>query len=190
MGLINLLALVVVFVGLSWWFRKQAKRDDDSPRRRWARIAQRRAPVRAAGSRPSAAEDLLDHLDAQLRTMSSERHRIGLLIERAQQLRRDVVRSDLPTSHIARLDRQIDELYDRGRQLDGLIGRYQRHRDELSLLARTSAFEADLADLQDAQPTDLDTLTQTTDDLDQEARRLLDVAEAEAELTEMLRAGG
>jgi len=190
LGLSELLFLALVFVVFWALSARAGGRQADSANRRWARVAQRRAPVASRRERrESAADELLDHVDGQLAALLSERHRVGLLIGRGEQLRRRLLGSEQHRERVAGLDQQIELLWRKARHLDGLVGRYQRHRDELALLAETAEFGRLVADYEAESRLGRDVagLSEPTDDLDEEATRLLDVVEAEEELTAMLR---
>ncbi|MBI5833235.1 MAG: hypothetical protein HZB16_13140 [Armatimonadetes bacterium] len=188
MGLIVVLALlaggVLVLVALL-----TGGAPGSAANRRWARVAQRRAPVAPRSRRDSASSELLDHVDRQLSALLSERHRVGLLLGRGEQLRRRLLGSEQFRSRLESLDQQIELLWRKARHLDGLVGRYQRHRDELALLAETAEFGRMVADYEAESSVDARWagLSEPTDELDEEATRLLDVVEAEDELTAMLR---
>ena len=193
MGVLELLVLLIVGLGVAVVLRAlgSGPARDDSPNRRWARVAQRRAPVERRPRRDPASAALLNHVDRQLAALGSERHRVGLLITRGEQLRRRLLGSDQFVPQIETLDRQIELLWRKARHLDGLVGRYQRHRDELALLTEAAEFGRMVADYEaeSSLNTTFAGLSEPTDELDEEATRLLDVVEAEQELDALLRAG-
>lgn len=193
MSVLGLLIMLIMGLGVAFVLRvlSSGAARDDSPNRRWARVAQRRAPVERRPRRDPARADLLDHVDRQLAVLGSERHRVGLLITRGEQLRRRLVGSAQFAQQVQTIDRQVELLWGKARHLDGLVGRYQRHRDELALLSEAAEFGRMVADYEaeSSLNTTYAGLSEPTDELDQEATRLLDVVEAEQELDAMLRGG-
>lgn len=161
----------------------------DDPRRRWARVAQRRAPARRV--RQSPAGDLLEHIDRQVTLLLTERHRIQLLIQDGQRLRGKMQRSANHRARVPQLDRVVEHLRRRAGELDRLIARYYQQRDDLAVVVDSEDFGEKLAALDDrlAGRARADMEAVDTSSLDEECERLLDIAEAERELDVMLRAG-
>jgi TolA-binding protein len=182
-----ILLLLLVVGGLAALGRWASSTRADSPSRRWARVAQRRAPV---GARPvTAVEELVEHIEAQLDVLHTERQRLANVQRKGWKLRHRMLLSAQHRPQVPVLERQLEALEQRAHRLDGLIAKYQQHRDDVVLLREREQFSREVADIEaDQAASPLGQVELTTDELDDEAERLLAVAEAEAELDEMLRA--
>ena len=109
---------------------------------------------------------------------------------------RGAARPDLERLHdrVGEVDRQLELLDAKTRQLDGLVARYQRRREEMELVTESQEFNRMVEDWQDHSvvastpaATRVANLGADTDELDDETERLLGAVEAERELDEMLR---
>lgn len=178
--------IVVAVVGLGAVLAEAGSQRPDSPSRRWARVAQRRAPVGVSGK--GHLDRLLAHVEDQIDALLTERHRVSLLQRKGQQLRHRMAQSSAHRARVPMLERRLSQLADHARGLDQLIGRYHQHRDDLLILREGEAFNRELEALEAtseaADP--FGPLALATEDLDEEAERLLAVAQAEDELTVLL----
>lgn len=184
----SFLQLFIVLAMVVWLAARQFRDDPSDANRRWARVAQRRAPVRRAPD--SDAGRLLDHVERQLDLLLAERQRLTGLARRGEQLKHKMQLSAAHRPRVAVLQRQLNLLAAKASRLDELIGRYHQHRDDLSILEEgerfsreVEAYEADASVRTAPVP-----VAETAAELDEEAERLLAVADAEDELTLMLQA--
>jgi len=185
LGLALFALLVALVTALLLIMAGQQNRDRA---RRWARVAQRRAPLRAADT-PYGV--VLRHVDEQIDILLSERRRIESLLVRGRKLRGMMERSPQMRPRVPSLERVLAYLQDKGRKVDALIGRYYQHRDNLKIVLAAEAFSRDL-EAYEAGGSSTDPYGRfqvETDALDEETERLLLVAEAEDELNALLRAG-
>ena len=182
------LLLLIAAAGLAvvaWWL---ALTRPASARRRWARVAQRRAPATA---RPrTEVEALLDHVARQLELLGAERHRLDLVRTKGEQLRRRCQTSRRYRDRVPLVERQLALLAGRAERLDDLMARYRSHRGDLKILAEGAAFNQMVEELEAAggASNPLGDAAVWAEELDQQTQRLLASAEAEAELEAFLNA--
>jgi hypothetical protein len=174
---------LVVGIALIWLTEKHKR----SQGRRWARVANRRAPLRPG---QSSYDGLLDHLDHQIDMLLAERHRLQLLVQKGQRLKGMMQASAQMRPRVPTIERTLRLLGQKAVALDNLIGRYHQHRDDLGICRDAELFSRDLEAYESsASASDpFGGFQLATEELDEETERLLMVAEAEDELTEMLRA--
>ncbi len=180
---------VLVVAALVWLIlRWAADTGSRQQARRWARVAQRRAPVRG---RETPYAGVVRHLDEQIGVLLTERRRIEALLTRGRNLRGMMQRSPQLRLRVPSVDRVLDYLTDKGQRIDALMGRYYQHRDNLKILMAAEDFNRDLEAYEaGSSATDpYGPFEVETEALDEETERLLAVAEAEAELNTMLRTG-
>ncbi len=181
-----LFALLVILAGIGLGLLLVSQRRERDRGRRWARVANRRAPLRPG---QSSYDDLLEHLDGQIETLLAERHRLQLLVQKGQRLKGMMQTSAQMRPRVPVIERTLRLLGQKAAALDNLIGRYHQHRDDLGICRAAEMFNRDL-EAYEASAVAGDpfgAFQSTTEELDEETSRLLLVAEAEDELTEMLR---
>ena len=183
--LLALVATAAVLVVLLRWLGAGERQERG---RRWARVAQRRAPMRGADSGYGV---VLGHIEEQIDTLLSERRRIETLLLRGRKLQSMMERSPELRSRVPSVERVLAYLSRKGMKVDALLGRYYQHRDNLKILLAADEFDRELeAYTAGASATDPYGQFQIeTEALDDETERLLAVAEAEHELNTMLRSG-
>ncbi len=189
------LFLVVVFMTLMLaavafviWAVVSGGQKQQRRRSEWVRTAQARAPARP---RPQTElDELLEHIESQLDLLYGERARLQRLRDKGYRLRGRMQRSANLRARLPQLDRILERLKARAERLDTLIGQYGQRREDMAILREGEAFAAELdafesnADAGDP----LGRAALVTEDLDAEAQRLMDIAEAEEELQVMLQA--
>lgn len=157
-------------------------------RSEWVRTAQVRAPARP---RPQTElDELLYHIESQLDLLYGERARLQRLRDKGHRLRGRMQRSANLRARLPQLDRILERLKARAERLDTLIGQYGQRREDMAILREGEAFAAELDAFESsAEAGDpLGRAALMTEDLDAEAQRLMDIAEAEEELQVMLQA--
>ncbi|MBI2299227.1 MAG: hypothetical protein HYU66_09860 [Armatimonadetes bacterium] len=179
------LGVAAVFALAVWWIGRNAR---DHPERRWARVAQRRAPVAPRLAGPY--QESLDHAARQLELLLTERHHMRLLVEKGEKLRRRMQesarwRDEVGRVEAVRVEAVLADLRRRLRELETLAERYRRHADDLVVLAEKAEFDSQVARV---SPGSGDTLAAGAEELDEEMTRLVDIGEAEKELDGLLRA--
>ncbi|MCZ7599898.1 MAG: hypothetical protein M5U09_22185 [Gammaproteobacteria bacterium] len=185
--LVMLLCFVLVLLGgIGLGLLLLGQRAQRQRGRRWARVANRRAPLRPG---QTSYDKLLDHLDGQIDTLLAERHRLELLIQKGERLKGMMQASAQMRPRLPTIERTLRLLRQKGSALDNLIGRYHQHRDDLGICRAAELFNRDLEAYEaNAVASDpFGAFQVTTEELDEETSRLLLVAEAEDELTELLR---
>jgi hypothetical protein len=181
MGGLGLLTIAFV-MGARWLHATR----DDSPRRRWARVAQRRAPTVTKAE--SEANDLLTRVERQVELLYTERHRLGLIEQRARALAHRAEQLEPGGERAQRVRRELALLDDKQERLDRLIARYTQCREELTLRRDAAALHVMMADGDQSGEERLAEAALVADELDEQAERLLAVAEAERELEDFLSA--
>ena len=181
------LLLLLVLLGAVTAVTYLAARQRADRGRRWARVANRRAPLRPG---QSSYDALLDHLDGQIDVLLAERHRLQMLVIKGQRLKGMMQTSAQMRPRVPVIERTLRLLAQKAAALDNLIGRYHQHRDNLGICRAAELFNRDL-EAYEASAVAGDPFGDfqlATEELDEETERMLMVAEAEDELTEMLRA--
>jgi hypothetical protein len=133
-------------------------------------------------------DEMLRHVDAQMRLLLGERARLQALVQRGKALIYRMERSAQHRSRSQHLETVLDSLRDRGLRLDQLIGRYNQHKEDLAILREGERFRHEL-EAYEAGGTAADpfgAVLVETEALDEEAERLVGVAEAEDELDALL----
>lgn len=179
--------VIVILVGgwlVAYGYLSDSRRADTS--RRWARVALRRAPVRRTGN--SDYDALLDHVDRQIDGLLSERHRLMLLTQKGERLKGMMQRSPELRVRIPSVERVLVHLSGRATELDALIGKYGRHRDNLRIMDAAAEFSREV-EAYESGASAVDPFGEwqlETERLDEERERLFDLAEAEEELNLLL----
>lgn len=185
MLVVELVGLLVVLgvAGLLRWATRRLRNQ------RWAQVANRRAPVRHGKTR---YDSLLEHLETQRDRLLAERQRLERLIREGQKLRFMMQTSAQLRPRVPVIERTIARLQQKAGALDELIGRFSQRRDDLLIGRAADRFHEQL-EAWEAR-LDGDTLADPSfiqlaglDALDDQAERLLAVAEAEDELGDWLR---
>ncbi|MCC7492257.1 MAG: hypothetical protein IT204_07935 [Fimbriimonadaceae bacterium] len=178
------LALVVALVvagGLLLWLAVRAGHQASAAR-----------PYGRTATRPTGRglDPLLLHIDRQIETLLTERHRLQRLILKGERLRGMMLQSAQLRTRVPSVERTIGHLGRRASALDELIGRYHQHRDDLAILRAADEFASELEAYEDhaSNARVLDPYADQIAELDGETERLLEIADAEAELDDLLRA--